>query len=133
MYATTRKHDSLAVGNRLRVLRLFLELNQNEFADRVKMTQSQIALFEAGKRYLKDLYIKVICDEFDCNEDWLIDGEGKMFKKRKLSIEEYVSIYDLSDLESDIVLDFIDMNKEKKKESLNFILREIIEKKVKVL
>ena len=97
------------------------------------MTQSQIALFELGKRYLKDLYIKVICDELDFNEDWLIDGKGKMFKKRKLSIEEYVNIYELSDLESAIILDFIDMNQESKKESLNFILKQVIEKKVEVL
>lgn len=133
MFATTRKHDSVAVGDRLRILRLFLELSQEEFSQRVKMNQPQIALFENGKRYLKDLYIKVICDEFGCNEDWLIEGQGKMFKTRKLSIEEYVNIYELSDLESAIILEFIDMNQEKKKESLKFILKEVIEKKTKAL
>ena len=32
LFATTRKHDSLAVGKRLRMLRLFLEMSQDELA-----------------------------------------------------------------------------------------------------
>ena len=117
--------DSIEIGKRLRELRNHFGLKQEELADQIKVHQSSIALFESGKRYLKDIYVKLICDEFGCDRNWLLYGDGAMITgKDYISIDEYARIYKLSPLERDIVSNFMELNKETKKASFeSFVMR----------
>lgn len=64
---------------RIRLLRKELNLNQTDFGDRIGVTQSAIAGYEAGNRIPLDTVITSICREFNVSEKWLRNGEGEMF------------------------------------------------------
>ena len=73
--------DILEIGNRIRELRKELGMNQTDFASKIGLKQSAIGLYENNDRRVSDQTIKLICTEFDVNEQWLRTGEGEMFRK----------------------------------------------------
>lgn len=64
---------------RLKTLRKALKLTQMEFAQRIGLGQSSIAMLEQGKRAINEKHIKLICATFGVREQWLRAGEGEMF------------------------------------------------------
>ena len=67
------------MNERIRKLRRTLDLTQAVFAEKIGMKQNSIALVEGGKRNISDYAIRVICREFNVNEEWLRTGNGEMF------------------------------------------------------
>ncbi len=65
--------------HRLKELRKALDLTQAEFARRIGLGQSSLAMLEQGKRALNEKHIKLICAAFAVREQWLRTGEGEMF------------------------------------------------------
>lgn len=101
------------IGQRLRELRKSFKLTQEEFSRRIKVHQSTLALFESGERKIKDIYVKVICDEFDASENWLLEGKGSMSRPKKdISLDEYARIHDLSLLEKEILVTYMSIDKQ---------------------
>ena len=70
------------MNERLREIRLALNLSQDEFATRLGITKSSISGHETGRRNMSEQTITSICREFDVNEEWLRTGEGEMFLAR---------------------------------------------------
>ena len=64
---------------RIKKLRKSLDLTQQKFADALGIKQTTVASYEIGRIVPSDSTIKLICREFDVNEDWLRTGEGEMF------------------------------------------------------
>lgn len=64
---------------RLKELRKVLGVKQGEFAKRISTTQGHISDIENGRKSLSERTAKLICLEFNVNEDWLRTGEGEMF------------------------------------------------------
>lgn len=64
---------------RIKEIRRALGLNQIEFAKRLGLSQSTLAMIEVGRRSFSDKHIKLICSEFHINETWLRTGVGEMF------------------------------------------------------
>ena len=83
--STTTTHE------RVRQLRKELGLTQSEFGKRIRLSQNHLTGIETGKRNLTDTVSKLICDEFNVNEDWLRTGEGDMFRTLS-SDEEFIKI-----------------------------------------
>jgi len=67
------------VYKRIKEIRRALGLNQIEFAARLGLSQSTLAMIEVGRRSFSDKHIKLICSEFHVNEEWLRGGPGEMF------------------------------------------------------
>nr|DAK64921.1 MAG TPA: helix-turn-helix domain protein [Caudoviricetes sp.] len=67
------------MNERLKELRKSLKMNQAEFAKALGVGQSSLAMIETNRRPLTNKNIKLICAEFDVNEEWLRTGEGEMF------------------------------------------------------
>lgn len=67
---------------RLKALRLKLNLTQSAFASRIGTTQNVVANYEIGRRNPSSSALNNICKEFNVNETWLRTGEGKMFVSR---------------------------------------------------
>ena len=65
--------------DRIKKLRKALDLTQQKFADSLGIKQNTVASYEMGRIVPSDSTIKLICREFDVNEDWLRTGEGEMF------------------------------------------------------
>jgi len=69
----------VAIGERIKKLRKDLSLTQQEFADKLKLSRSNIATYEVGKNNPADAVINLICREFNVSETWLRTGKGEMF------------------------------------------------------
>ena len=64
--------------NRIKQIRKATGLTQQEFADRLGISRSNIATYETREGNISDATIKLICREFNINETWLRTGEGEM-------------------------------------------------------
>lgn len=72
----------VSIGERMRILRKELKLNQSEFADKIGLKQAAIGLYENNQRGVADRTILLICEKYGVREEWLRDGTGDMFIKR---------------------------------------------------
>mgnify|MGYP000895140789 CR=1 FL=1 len=77
------------MGERIKELRKRLNLTQEEFGERIQVKRSTIATYEVGRNEPIDGVIKLICIVYNVNEDWLRNGNGKMFKE--MSVPEEVT------------------------------------------
>lgn len=66
---------------RIKELRKYLNLTQDEFGDRLGVVKSSISNIEKGRHGITDQMIKLMVKEFGVNEDWLRTGDGEMFPK----------------------------------------------------
>lgn len=67
------------LDERIRKLRRYFDLTQQEFAEKVGTTRNNIAGYETGKRLPSVAVVSAICDKCNVNEQWLRTGEGTMF------------------------------------------------------
>lgn len=69
------------MNERVRELRKELGLTLEKFGDRLGVTKVAISLIEKGKNNVTDQMVKLICREFDVNEEWLRYGTGPKYKE----------------------------------------------------
>jgi transcriptional regulator with XRE-family HTH domain len=82
------------LGKRLIKLREALDITQEKFAKRIRVSKGYISSLEISKRKLNLRLIKLISDTFDVNERWLKTGNGEMFTNPKdVSLKEVISLY----------------------------------------
>lgn len=70
------------LNERIKLIRKKKKLSQEEFGKRLSVTKTSISKIEAGINNPSDQTIKLICSEFNVNEDWLrtgFSGEENMF------------------------------------------------------
>lgn len=67
------------MNERIKELRLVLNMTQESFAQRLGVKRNTIGNYETGNRIPSNQIIFSICREFNVNEDWLRDGNGEMF------------------------------------------------------
>lgn len=75
------------IGERIRQLRLEINLNQADFAEHLGIGQAALSALEKGIRNVTDRNISLICDKFSVSENWLRTGEGEMFEAKTRSEE----------------------------------------------
>lgn len=63
---------------RIKEIRDFLDLTQEEFGKRIGSARNTIANYENGNRNPSNSVLLSICREFNVNENWLRTGEGEM-------------------------------------------------------
>lgn len=71
----------MSVGSRIKEVRDFFDLTQQEFADRLRIKRGAVANYELGRNAPIDAVISLICREFNVREAWLRDGTGEMFEQ----------------------------------------------------
>lgn len=81
----------MTINERIKLLRKALKLTQTEFGEKVAIAQGHLTNIETGKRDVTDKNIKIICLEFNVNENWLRTGEDEMFNN--LSREDEIVIW----------------------------------------
>lgn len=64
------------MNERIKLIRKKAGLSQETFGERIKVTRGSISKIESGINNPSDQTIKLICSEFDVNEDWLRTGNG---------------------------------------------------------
>lgn len=67
------------MNERVKQIRKFFKLNQEDFGKRLGVTKAAISKIEASINQVTDQMLKLICKEFNINQVWLMTGEGEMF------------------------------------------------------
>lgn len=70
----------MTFGERLKELRKYKNMTQQEFADKLKIKRPTIANYEADRVEPSSAVIAGICREYGVNEIWLRSGEGDMLQ-----------------------------------------------------
>ena len=74
--ASNDEAKSKTIGNRIKILRKTLKLNQTQFGKQIGVKQATITGYETGARIPLSTVILSICKEFNVNKNWLLTGEG---------------------------------------------------------
>lgn len=69
--------------DRLKLLRNTKGLTQQEFADAIGIQRGTYAKYEVGRNEPIDAVIRLICQTFHVNENWLRTGVGEMYLETK--------------------------------------------------
>jgi transcriptional regulator with XRE-family HTH domain len=72
------------INQRIRQVRVALELNQRNFSTLLSLSSGYIAGIEAEVRVVNGRLIKLIVAEFGVSEEWLKTGNGEMFNSPKV-------------------------------------------------
>ena len=113
--------------SRIKELRNYLGMSGEVFGEKLGLTKQTISRLENGVNGITEQTIKLICQEFNVNEKWLRTGEGEMFEPidekelRERLLNDHANpnhdparaafikaVVDLSDIELDIVLKFME-------------------------
>jgi len=96
----------MGISWRIGEVRKALDLTQQEFAEKLKVSQTHVSALERDSRTIQDRFIKMICFTYGVNEKWLKTGKGEMFEKdQDFKLEEVISNFKkLDDLLQDYVL-----------------------------
>lgn len=77
------------MNERIKQVRLSAKLSQTEFAEKILVSRSAVCKMESGENSPSEQTVKLICQEFNVNQDWLRTGNGEMFVE--LSKDEQIS------------------------------------------
>lgn len=92
------------ICERLKLLRKHFKLNQQEFADKLKVAKITVAKWETNASNLSENRALLICEKFNVNYDWLMNGNGDMFKPKEETIATIKKEHpDITDVELDIL------------------------------
>lgn len=78
-------------GERVKEIRKSVHKNQTDFAKTLSVSRSAICKMESGENSPSEQTIKLICREFNVNEDWFRNGAGEMFTQ--LDEDEQISSF----------------------------------------
>ena len=114
------------INDRLIELRKELGLNQKDFGKRISIVKSGVSNMENGIRNVSDRTIKMICQEFNVNEEWLRIGEGDMFETASNFEEFFAMNYKhLDELDRKIITEYIKLSPERRSVIKEFIRKMI--------
>lgn len=99
------------IVNRVIDIRKKSNLNMTEFANKLNLSKSTISLAERCERPYTQRTLLDICEKFNVNYDWLMTGEGEMYKESADSILWLLQKeYELDDLDVEIVKGYINLS-----------------------
>lgn len=81
------------MNTRIIQLRKALNLNQSQFAQKIKMKQGSICDMEKQRCKITDRVVNLICLTFNVNENWLRNGNGEMFINENKKYKDFFEIY----------------------------------------
>jgi transcriptional regulator with XRE-family HTH domain len=107
-------------GDRLRILRIEKELNQEEFGKIFNMPKSRISQYETNKRQADDETKKTFADYFKVSLDYLM-GRTNIREPESLTLDEELQQL-LNDPDTMVAFkDFKNLSETDKQEIINFI------------
>ena len=69
------------MNERIKELRRILGLKQREFAEALGVKTGAVGAWESGSFKPGAARIELICERFKVSREWLVDGEGPIFKE----------------------------------------------------
>lgn len=101
----------MTINERVKELRKnHLNLTMEQFGKRVGVGKTAISSIENGTNKVSEQMFSAIVNMFHVRPEWLRDGEGEMFDKQSGLLGKLRHEYNLTDLETAIIAEFIQMN-----------------------
>ncbi len=92
------------MNDRIKQIRKTNNLSQEKFGEKLGVTKSAISRMEMGTYATTDTMIKLICSNFNVNDEWLRKGNGEMFiEPDTFSLDKYVKQRGMTEEELDII------------------------------
>lgn len=107
----------MEMNMKLLLIRKSENLTQEQFAERVGLTRGAYSLIESGKNKSSLMLLKLVCYEFNINEDWLFKDVGEMKKSNS-----DIVIHELDEKVTEMYNSLSEKSKEKLAEYLNKFL-----------
>lgn len=105
-----------SIHERIKYLRKdTLHLTQIDFGKRIGIAGTTVTGWEKRNMKPSETALKMICNEFNVNYDWLVNGVGDIFIENNDSIELLKKDYDLEDNEVKAIKAFLNLNKVERK------------------
>lgn len=112
----------MSEGSRIKELRKQKGLTLSEFGDRLGVTKVTISRLENGVNKVTTQMRAAICREYNVSEEWLLTGEGEMFKPiASDEVEALVQKYSLDDKARAIIEKFIVLKPSEQETILDFV------------
>lgn len=111
------------VNERIKKIRKTLGLSQRDFGSRLGISDTAVSKLEKGDRNPSEQTIKSICREFNVDYFWLTEGIGnEMFIKKETDpIKLIAKQHGLTDLEAEIVVEFMKLTSDERAMMVNII------------
>lgn len=101
----------MTINERVKLIRNTLNLTQKEFGQRVTLAQTYLSQIEKGDRDVTEKIFKIICSEFNVEEEWLRNGTGEMFIEDDSTIISNLSTqYNLDALDIKIIESYLKLS-----------------------
>ena len=98
----------MSINERLRLLRKDQRLNQGEFGNKIGLKQSAVSKMEQEGSVIIDQNIRLICDTFNINEQWLRTGEGDMYAEtNEVLLSQLAAQYKLEGKKLELIRNFL--------------------------
>jgi len=83
------------IKERIKEIRTKLNVSQQDFANRVFISQTLLGEIELGNRKATGKTLQLISTEFNVNKEWILSGEGDMFTAPPpdLQLENLIDIF----------------------------------------
>lgn len=103
------------LNERIKILRKTLNISQRDFGKKIGISDTAVSKLESGERNPSEQTLKSICREYNVNYVWLTEGLGEMFTGvPDTIIDELVVQYDLNDVETEILKNYLTLTKEQR-------------------
>lgn len=100
----------LTINERVKFVRNELNLTQKEFGEKITVAQTYLSQIEKGDRNVTAKILKIICSEFNVNEEWLNSGTGEIFVETSgMTLDEYAKSRNLTDVEFEIIRAYMEL------------------------
>ena len=121
------------IGERLKHLRTQLldeKFTMKSFGEQLGVSGDVIKNIEYNRVEVKDHMIKLICQTFNVNEEWLRNGVEPIFKEKENNnhhINELIKRYDINQDEIDIIKRFANLDENSRNKIINFVFNMVKE------
>lgn len=111
------------INQRIKMLRKTLKLTQSDFGDGIGLKKGAISWMEQLGNTVTEQNIKLICEKFNVNEEWLRNGTGEMLQPSKQSdILALLQVeLKLSDAELEVIKVFVELTPVQRKMAIRFV------------
>lgn len=106
---------NLFTNERLKELRKYLGLTQEEFAKMIGIKRNTLANYEIGRNEPIDAVFFSICTVFGVNEKWLRSGQGDMLAQSEtFSLDEYAKLQNASESDFKLIRNYLSLTPEQR-------------------
>lgn len=99
--------------NRIKLVRKELNLTQESFGKRLGVRKTAISKIENGENNLTKQMLRLICSEFNVNEDWLQTGVGEMFSQSEtFSLDKLAKQRGCSGIKLELVKNLLELEED---------------------